>query len=83
MALKPASLDKKTAYSFANLGSDLRRILIIEPFYGGSHKHLVDILAGNVPGCAVFQLPAKKWHWRSRTSALYFAEIIPRQHNFE
>lgn len=66
-----------------NLFHDSCKVLIIEPFYGGSHKQLLDVLVANIAGCAVFKLPAKKWHWRMRTSALYFAENIPQKHNFE
>ncbi len=63
-------------------------IVAIEPFHGGSHKQLVDILQRifrdhqkNTNQEINFQLystPAKKWHWRARTSALYFSQEIPR-----
>lgn len=51
--------------------------LLIEPFYGGSHKQLIDLIQKEIPECHLVTMTAKKWHWRSRVSALYLAQNIP------
>ena len=62
-----------------------RKVIIVEPFYGGSHKQLIDWLMDALPrqgnpddpvDVNLFSLPAKKWHWRARCSALKLAEMV-------
>ena len=59
-----------------------RKILFIEPFYGGSHRQLVDMLVREFGG-EVFTLPPTKWHWRTRVSALHFAMNIPPNDRYQ
>ncbi|XP_037031532.1 glycosyltransferase-like domain-containing protein 1-like isoform X1 [Bradysia coprophila] len=62
----------------------MAKILIIEAFYGGSHKQLLDTILENINSMEyeLFTLPAKKWHWRARMSALHFAQTIPTDHQY-
>lgn len=57
-------------------------LLIIEPFYGGSHKQLIDILTRSLTPSGeqslLVHMTAKKWHWRARTSALWISQNLPK-----
>uniref|UniRef100_A0A0A9XQP4 tRNA-queuosine alpha-mannosyltransferase n=1 Tax=Lygus hesperus TaxID=30085 RepID=A0A0A9XQP4_LYGHE len=83
-----AFLDTKLFSKKSPCDKKMYEILIIEPFYGGSHKVLIDMLYKALEDeysdskiCMV-TMTAKKWHWRARTSALYLSQVIPKQHAF-
>ena len=55
------------------------RILIIEPYYGGSHKQFTDELIKRLSAKAEFHLltlPARKWKMRMQLSAYWFVNQI-------
>ena len=59
-------------------------LLVLEPFYGGSHQQLIDALVkyNEESDTCIITSPDSKWHWRARTSALLFSQKIPRDHSF-
>ena len=71
--------DKKYLDEISSSNSE---ICIIETFYGGSHKQLIDLILLELDRLQIkydlFTMSAKKWHWRARCSALYISQIIPK-----
>ncbi len=56
------------------------RILMLEPWYGGSHRGFVDLLMKEIDAdWQLVSLPGRHWKWRARGSAPYFAQTIPRE----
>jgi glycosyltransferase involved in cell wall biosynthesis len=50
------------------------RILALEPYYGGSHRAVLDGLARHVDAeWTLLTLPARKWKWRMRGAAITMA----------
>ncbi len=50
------------------------RILALEPYYGGSHRAVLDGLAGCLDAeWTLLTLPARKWKWRMRGAAITMA----------
>jgi hypothetical protein len=58
------------------------RVIYIEPYYGGSHKQMVDHLQQEFGG-DLYTLPSSKWNWRMRMSALHFSDAIPKDKPYE
>ncbi len=53
------------------------KILVLEPYFGGSHKTFLEGLQAHVPFDFILQtLPARKWKWRMRLAAPFFADKI-------
>ncbi len=51
------------------------RILVLEPYYGGSHRAVLDGLLERLDVEAdVLTLPARKWKWRMRGAAITMAQ---------
>lgn len=56
------------------------RVLALEPFYGGSHKAFLDGWSQRSRHqWTVMGLPASKWKWRMRHSAIHFSDLVNRQ----
>lgn len=55
----------------------MKRILLLEPYYGGSHKFFLQGLQKYIPAeYTLLQLPARKWKSRMQISAVWFVERI-------
>lgn len=56
-----------------------KRVLVIEPYYGGSHQAFLDGLF-NILQCqaVVLSLPARKWKMRMQLSAPWFASQVEK-----
>ncbi len=53
------------------------RWLLLEPYYDGSHRALIEGLVHHVLDAPeVWTLPARKWKWRMRGAALHFARRL-------
>uniref|UniRef100_A0A5S6QMZ4 tRNA-queuosine alpha-mannosyltransferase n=1 Tax=Trichuris muris TaxID=70415 RepID=A0A5S6QMZ4_TRIMR len=66
-----------------NTGSQ-QKCLILEPFSGGSHFQMVDLLRQcfDAQCLDILTLSGRKWPWRARTAALYFFQRIPEDSSY-
>jgi len=55
--------------------SRMRRLLIIEPYFGTSHAHLIRGLMKRLDcECELLEMSPRKWKWRMRGGAIHVAE---------
>ena len=55
----------------------MKRVLILEPYYGGSHRFFLEGLQSHVAAeYTLFTLPARKWKMRMQLSALWCIKKI-------
>lgn len=55
----------------------MKRVLILEPYYGGSHRFFLEGLQVHVAAeYTIFTMPARKWKMRMQLSALWCIEKI-------
>jgi glycosyltransferase involved in cell wall biosynthesis len=53
------------------------KVLVLEPYFGGSHKSFLKGLSRHIPFKFEFKtFPARKWKWRMRIAAPYYAQAL-------
>jgi len=61
-----------------------RKILFLEPFYGGSHRDFADgLVSESQHDIKLLTLPARFWKWRMRGASLYFSKEIKSFKEYE
>jgi len=56
-------------------------LLVLEPYYGGSHRAVLDALLPHLDvKCDLLTLPARKWKWRMRGAAVTMAARVRQLH---
>jgi glycosyltransferase involved in cell wall biosynthesis len=59
------------------MGKTIPHFLLLEPYYGGSHRSFIEGMCSHVPfEFTLISLPARKWKMRMQLAAPWFAEKI-------
>jgi glycosyltransferase involved in cell wall biosynthesis len=65
-------------------GARQRRLLVLEPYFGGSHRAVLEALLPALErdgwSADVLSLPARKWKWRMRGAAITMADQVRELH---
>ncbi len=58
-------------------GRASRRVLVLEPYYGGSHRAFLEAWTGRSRHrFELLTMTARKWKWRMRGAAIWFADVL-------
>lgn len=58
----------------------MKHILIIEPYFGDSHRRLIEGMTKYLPiDFTVITMQPRKWKWRMRGAAMYIVEQLPQK----
>ncbi len=61
-----------------------RKLLAIEPYFGGSHRFFLETLAEKAGfSVDILSLPAHSWKWRMRFAAPFFAATLPAAASYD
>jgi glycosyltransferase involved in cell wall biosynthesis len=61
-----------------------KRLLFLEPFFGGSHRDFAEgLIEHSKHSIDLHTLPARFWKWRLRGAALHFANIIKNPEKYD
>lgn len=81
MSIESDSLRVEAGVRCADSAGERLRVLVLEPYYGGSHRAVLDGLLANLEVEAdLLTLPARKWKWRMRGSAITMAQEVRAIH---
>jgi len=59
-----------------SINSSSLKVLVLEPYYGGSHEYFLSGLENLPFDFNLLTLPARNWKWRMRLAAPYFAHKL-------
>lgn len=67
-----------------SLSSGKKKVLALEPYYGGSHRSFLDGMARKACfALDIRTLPAHSWKWRMRFAAPFFAATLPATASYD
>lgn len=84
MEQRKNKLENRQNKPFGPKAPEGRRLLFLEPFFGGSHRDFAQGLVAHSRHRIVLKtLPARFWKWRMRGAGLYWLSTLPDFHSYD